>query len=1135
MKPFKGDYFCSLNSADKYDPELPLVKSKAHGGTLALWKAEHDPFVSIHPVSSTAFLPIIFNPPSSPLSIHICVYLPTLGKERTFYEELSNLSSCLDEIDDLYPNAPCYIRGDFNVSRKNVTRTEMLNFLTNEHQLNQVQIPHATYHHFLGNGLSDSHLDRILFSTSLMYPEVLETVHCKHEHPLVDSHHDIILTKWKLPNVTPLEPSKENIVAPRIEIIREKILWDDAGIEKYQLLVTPHLSRLQDLWLVSPSKTSISLLLESTNNILTKSASSSNKTVDLSKPRAAASSKTPLHIRISKNKLLKMNRELKQVVTLSPNISEKIINFKTEYNQARCNHRKLLRMDKANAALERDELLFSNPIAVQKKIRASKRCKAGKIQKLSVGNKTYIGDSVQDGFFDSISKLKTRDESSLNLSEHFADFSSDYLHILELCKAGQKIPSITETQSFKLLQKLKPNVNDFFGVTPNHYNYAGPLGWKHFHLLLSSLLHDVNNTTIHEINVVHAIILFKGHNKDKSSDRSYRTISTCPVIAKALDLYIRDLFIDDWNRNQAETQFQGEGSSHELAALLLTEVILHSLYTLKMPLYVIYLDAKSAFDVVLKELIIKNLFHCNTSGHSLLYLNNRLENRETFIEWDGQVMGPIYDQRSLEQGGPSSSDLYKIFGKEQLETSQASELGVKLGNKTISGIGLADDTLHVSNNIHNLFYLLHLTLLLCSKYQVQLCSEKTKLQAFATKDMNFAVDYAKHINPIKVNNEKIEFVESAEHVGMLRSTSGNHQTILERFKAHRQAIASVLHVGVARGHRGNPAASFKVHQLYGTPVLMSGLAPLLLSKQEVGIIEHHYKETIRSIQRLFSCTPSSVTYFLAGSLPGIALLHQRQLSIFGMISRLPTKNILNEIAINYFSYKTICSKSWFSQIRELCLCYNLPHPLTILASPPSKEMFKRMVKSSLISHWEVKLRTDAAALPSLMFFKPAFMSLTSPHPLWSTAGSSPSKVAMATIQAQMISGRYRSQQLCSHWSPQTSGFCVLSEACSSSLEDIPHILSSCCALANIREKLLRFSLNYCVTCPEISTLVVQFCQPTNPDFCQFMLDCSVMPEVILATQVHGKWILEHLFHLSRTWVYNLHRARMKLLGRWNLF
>ena len=121
--------------------------------------------------------------------------------------------------------------------------------------------------------------------------------------------------------------------------------------------------------------------------------------------------------------------------------------------------------------------------------------------------------------------------------------------------------------------------------------------------------------------------MFKGHKKDKTSDRSYRTISTCPVVAKALDLYIRELFIDEWNLDKAETQYQGEGSSHELAALLLTEVIQYSLYTAKEPVFVIYLDAKLAFDVVSP----KRTSH----GHSLLYLNNRLDNRETFVEWEG--------------------------------------------------------------------------------------------------------------------------------------------------------------------------------------------------------------------------------------------------------------------------------------------------------------------------------------------------------------------------------------------------------------------------------------------------------------------------------------------------------------------
>ena len=194
-----------------------------------------------------------------------------------------------------------------------------------------------------------------------------------------------------------------------------------------------------------------------------------------------------------------------------------------------------------------------------------------------------------------------------------------------------------------------------------------------------------------------------------------------------------------------------------------------------------------------------------------------------------------------------------------------------------------------------------------------------------------------------------------------------------------------------------------------------------------------------------------------------------------------------------------------------------------------------MVKSCIIDYWEVKLRAEAALLPSLEFFNPSFMSLSSPHPLWSTAGSSPSKVAMATIQAQMLSGRYRSQKLCRHWSKHSSGFCLLSEECASTLEDIHHILVGCSALQDVREKLQHFTLEYCKSIPVLKSLVLHFCQPSHPQFCQFLLDCSVLPDVILAKQMHGMSVHQHLFHISRTWIYNLHRKRMKLLGRWNMF
>ena len=62
------------------------------------------------------------------------------------------------------------------------------------------------------------------------------------------------------------------------------------------------------------------------------------------------------------------------------------------------------------------------------------------------------------------------------------------------------------------------------------------------------------------------------------------------------------------------------------------------------------------------------------------------------------------------------------------------------------------------------------------------------------------------------------------------------------------------------------------------------------------------------------------------------------------------------------------------------------------------------------------MRNEAALLPSLAHFKPEYMSLSSPHPLWLSAGTSPYEVIKATVQATMLYGRFRTEKLCRHWS-----------------------------------------------------------------------------------------------------------------------
>ena len=83
-----GNEYCFyLNSDDLYDMDLPLVKSQARGGTLALWRKWLDPYVNIHPVKTSSFLPLVLQLPGTKTSVHIGLYLPTSGKEEEFVSE----------------------------------------------------------------------------------------------------------------------------------------------------------------------------------------------------------------------------------------------------------------------------------------------------------------------------------------------------------------------------------------------------------------------------------------------------------------------------------------------------------------------------------------------------------------------------------------------------------------------------------------------------------------------------------------------------------------------------------------------------------------------------------------------------------------------------------------------------------------------------------------------------------------------------------------------------------------------------------------------------------------------------------------------------------------------------------------
>ena len=184
-------------------------------------------------------------------------------------------------------------------------------------------------------------------------------------------------------------------------------------------------------------------------------------------------------------------------------------------------------------------------------------------------------------------------------------------------------------------------------------------------------------------------------------------------------------------------------------------------------------------------------------------------------------MGPIHDTLGVEQGGCLSDRLYKLANNEQITVAQQSQLGVALNNIVVSAIGQADDTCLLSDCLYKLQLLLQLAVEYCTKYHVELVPEKTKLLCYTPTGLSSSTLYWKLISPVSLGNMKLEFSTEAEHVGVLRSVDGNLPNLLARMSAHNSALRCVLPAGLARGHRGNPAAVLRVEVLYGQPVLLS--------------------------------------------------------------------------------------------------------------------------------------------------------------------------------------------------------------------------------------------------------------------------------------------------------------------------
>ena len=380
------------------------------------------------------------------------------------------LSCCISELSEKYEDCLIYIRGDGNVNNNNKERLKIFNTFLSSHRLIKVPINHKTYHHFLGGGSFDSEIDIILQSQDSPYTETISNIYCSNDDPTIDSHHDVIISAFSLPYSEPEDEEQDLLEAPRIDHTRHKILWTDEGILKYQLTIAERLSELRMRWSIPSSKTSLSILLSSTNDILNKAAISTNKSVNLNVHKPIKSSKTPKEIRDSEFVLKKLARKLKATGS-DDSIAERDIKQALAIKKGE--HRKLVRKCKQKQDMYQNEKLFTlisnSPGSAFNFIKSARPSSTLQVPYISVSDKKYAGSRVIDGLYESILRLKTVQPEVLEASPLHAELLVDYKHIKDLCANKVDLPPIPMSVSSDILYRIKPAVSDFFSITASHF------------------------------------------------------------------------------------------------------------------------------------------------------------------------------------------------------------------------------------------------------------------------------------------------------------------------------------------------------------------------------------------------------------------------------------------------------------------------------------------------------------------------------------------------------------------------------------------------------------------------------------------------------------------------------------------
>ena len=1003
-------------------------------------------------------------------------YLPTAGQDSDYLEEISLLIHNIEE--NISPSCSIIIGMDANVSENSSDRRKKafgkLKTMFNLETILPDMTP--TFHH--NNGISETQIDHILCNNPLLL--TFSEQNCKKDHFENLSSHDVLkATLHGIDADPPIEA--EHLVYE--EFLPRKIIWEQNDYyEEMTAEVVKSLMTKFDLPEHLPS------LAEMISNSIAICAKKCFQSKGVRKPKKRKSPAFSSNLRNAYQQHKTICKQWR--LAGRPNSPHHPAKAAKIQSQSYLQKVRKLEEQRSHELLHTDLMnTYRTDITqIYSKLKQfrNESDKDNEITEIVTLNGTFKGSEVLEGFRTNTEFLCSK-KYDKNFHEDFLDQCNNDLIIINdlISNEPKMIPPITIEKTNQIIQTVLKNKKacDIYQLTPEHLKFAGQQTINLICDFINRVLINLEYYSLPEFKLSIATVIYKGKDKPKNNHKSYRLVRVGPLLGRIIDEYIRPLALRLSDSNHSKNQYGFTQNVNYLLGALQRHETQKFCVDNKLTFFGCSLDGDSAFEVVDRQIQLRELYLAGETDQFSRYNISSYENTQTRIKMNHKISLPLSETLGVGQGKIRSSDHYKVYITPILNTLENASLGINIGPINVGFCCVADDLYVMSDEPTKLQCQLDLCQDYGMKYRITYGASKTVVSVIGSKaDAKFYSE----TKPWTMDNQLVSVKEDNEHLGLVISNTKEEEKNIDlKLKKCRGALFKLLGPTFSVKCPLSPMLKLHLFRTYILPIARSGLSAMTLSSKHLHCLTIFHRKVIKGFLGLSNRAPVPALYFLTGELPFEGSLHRDVFSLFHNVwcnSQMKIFEIVQYLLHN--SPKN--SHTWARHIRNLAKTYDINDPVNIIDTlPPSKKQYSDYIRTKITVKFEKQLRGNAAVNSNMQFLNVNLKGLDGrPHcSLFHI--NSPGDSIKARSHIKFLCGDVYTFEKRDKY----QGGGDLCRLCSNQeIENTIHIVSKCLAYSELRTRIIKEMKVACDTAIPVFNLdeIVQ----NDVMKTQFILDCT---------------------------------------------